>query len=188
MLQANAPSAPEMTTERAGSTVAWFCLRSHPKHEHIAAGHLRQQEGVDVFNPRIRFARPTRKGKVSVTESMFPNYLFARFDWKTSLARVHYAPGVSCIVHFGSKWPTVPDQAIAEIRALLGSEGIHVIREVPEAGDQVTISGGVFHGLQVIVTQVMPGRERVLVLMDFLGRQTAVEIGVRSIVRHGLGR
>jgi len=33
----------------------------------------------------------------------------------------------------------------------------------------------------------MPGRERVLVLMDFLGRQTSVELGVDSVIRHGLG-
>ena len=89
--------------------VAWFCLRSHPKHEHIAARHLQQMEGVEVFNPRIRFSRSTKLGPVNVTEALFPNYLFARFDWKTSLARVHYAPGVSGVVHFGIKWPTVPE-------------------------------------------------------------------------------
>ena len=177
-----------MANHPVNNAVAWFCLRSQPKHEHIAAGHLRQMEGVEVFNPRIRFPRSTRHGKVTVTEAMFPNYLFAKFDWKTTLARVHYAPGVSCIVHFGDKWPTVPDQAIEELRALLGEKGFHEIADTPEPGDEVTISGGQFHGLRVVVSQVLPSKTRVLVLMDFLGRQTAVEIGVNSIVRHGLGR
>ena len=188
MSELNATIPPVMRADQAGPAVAWFCLRSQPKHEHIAAGHLRQMEGVEVFNPRIRFPRSTRNGKVIVSESMFPNYLFARFDWRTSLARVHYAPGVSGVVHFGIKWPTVPDEAITEIRSLLGSEGIHVIRDAPEAGDEVTVAGGVFHGLQAIVSQVMPGKERVMILMDFLGRQTTVEVGLQSIVRHGLGR
>ncbi|HXI51059.1 MAG TPA: transcription termination/antitermination NusG family protein [Candidatus Saccharimonadales bacterium] len=188
MSELNALASPTLTADHVGSTVAWFCLRSQPKHEHIAAGHLRQMEGVEVFNPRIRFSRPRRQGKTVVTESMFPNYVFAKFDWKTSLPRVHYAPGISGVVHFGCKWPTVPEQAIAEIRALLGDEGVHVIGEIPEAGDEVTISGGLFHGLQVIISQVLPGKQRVMVLMDFLGRQTAVEIGVQSIVRHGFGR
>jgi transcriptional antiterminator RfaH len=173
---------------QSDSCVAWFCLRSQPKHEHIAAGHLRQMEGVDVFNPRIRFPRATRKGKVMVTESMFPNYLFARFDWKASLTRVHYAPGVSGVVHFGSKWPTVPEPAIDEIRALIGDQGIHVIPDEVAIGDEVTVSGGVFHGLQAIVTQVMPGKQRVMVLMDFLGRQTTVEVGLHSVIRHGMHR
>src|SRR5687768_2875491 len=59
--------------------VAWFCLRSQPRHEHIAARQLAQMSDVEVFNPRIRFARPTRHGPAWVTESLFPNYLFARF-------------------------------------------------------------------------------------------------------------
>ncbi len=167
---------------------AWFCVRSQPKHEHIAARHLRQMEEVEVFNPRIHFARPTRQGPVWVTESLFPNYLFARFDWKTSLARVHYAPGVSSIVHFGSRWPTVPDEAIDEIRAMLGPAEIHVVAKDLAPGDTVQIAGGVFHGLQAVITQVMPGRQRVMVLMDFLGRQTTVEVGTTSIVREVIRR
>jgi transcriptional antiterminator RfaH len=170
------------------STVAWFCLRSQPKHEHIAAEHLRRMEGVDVFNPRIRFKRSTRTGPALVTEAMFPNYLFARFDWRTSLSRVHYAPGVSGVVHFGSRWPTVPDRAIEEIRALLGAEGVHVVSNELTPGDQVCVSGTVFHGLRAIVTQVMPGKDRVMVLLEFLGRQTAVEVGLNAIVKHSVRR
>jgi transcriptional antiterminator RfaH len=143
---------------------------------------------VDVFNPRIRFKRSTRTGPALVTEAMFPNYLFARFDWKTLLTRVHYAPGVSGVVHFGSKWPTVPDQAIEEIRALLGSEGVHVISNEIGPGDEVTVSGTVFHGLHAVVTQVMSGKDRVIVLLEFLGRQTAVDLGLNAIVKHGLRR
>jgi transcriptional antiterminator RfaH len=168
----------------SSSTVAWFCLRAQPKHEHIAAEHLRRMEDIDVFNPRIRFTRSTRNGPVEVTEAMFPNYLFARFDWQTSLNRVHYAPGVSGVVHFGSKWPTVPDRAIAEIRALLGTEGVHFVSNEVAPGDQVLVSGTAFHGLNAIVTQVMPGKERVMVLMEFLGRQTTVQVGMNAIIKH----
>ncbi len=165
---------------------AWFCVRSQPKHEHIAAGHLRQMEDVEVYNPRIRFPRATRHGPVWVTESLFPNYLFARFDWKTSLTRVHYAPGVSGVVHFGNRWPTVPDAALDELRASLGQDDIHIVPKELQEGDDVDIAGGAFHGLRGVVSRVMPGRERVLVLMDFLGRQTAVEIEAKWIVKRGL--
>jgi len=163
--------------------VAWFCLRSQPKHEHIAAEHLRRIDGVEVFNPRMRYTRSTRLGPATVTESMFPNYLFARFHWQELLARVHYAPGVSGIVHFGEKWPTVPDQAIEEIRAQLAGDGVRVIPNDVAAGDTVEVSGGVFHGLQLVVSQVLPGKQRVMVLMDFLGRQTMVEVGAKSVIR-----
>jgi hypothetical protein len=32
------------------------------------------------------------------------------------------------------------------------------------------------HGLQALVTRVMPSKQRVAVLLDFLGRQTVVEL------------
>lgn len=177
----------ELNRRTAGS-VAWFCLRSQPKHEHIAAGHLQKLEGVEVFNPRLRFVRNTRIGPVTVTESMFPNYLFAKFDWEQSLNRIHYSPGVSGVVHFGNKWPTIPDSAIEEIRRLIGTGEVQVISNQVAPGDEIDVSGGVFHGLQAVVTSVMPGKDRVLVLMDFLGRQTAVEIEMRSIIRRAPGR
>jgi len=168
--------------------IAWFCLRSQPRHEHIAARQLRQIEGVEVFNPRIRFTRTTRQGPATVTEALFPNYLFARFDWRTLLTRVHYAPGVSGVVHFGSKWPTVPDQAIDELRAMLGPEEVQFVTNTLAAGDVVEMAEGAFHGLQAVVTQVMPGKQRVMVLMDFLGRQTTVEVEAALVIKHGARR
>jgi transcriptional antiterminator RfaH len=141
-------------------------------------------EGIEVFNPQIRFARPTRTGPLWVTESLFPNYLFVRFDWKISLPRVHYAPGVSGIVHFGSRWPAVPDQAIEELRANLGPQDVHVIPKEFAPGERIQVAGGIFHGLTAVITQVMPGKDRVLILMDFLGRQSTLELAVTSIVKH----
>jgi transcriptional antiterminator RfaH len=145
-------------------------------------------EDVEVFNPRIRFSRATRQGPTWVTESLFPNYLFARFDLKTSLSKVNYAPGVSGVVHFGSKWPKVPDAAIEEIRATLGKDDVHLISNDLAPGDPVQIAGGMFHGLKAIITQVMPGKQRVVVLMEFLGRQTAVDLGINSVIRESSRR
>jgi transcriptional antiterminator RfaH len=167
---------------------AWFCLRSHPKHEHIAASHLRQIEGVEVYNPRIRFPRTSRQGPIYVTEALFPNYLFAKFEWKNFLTRVHYAPGVAGVVHFGTRWPTIPDEAIEELRESLGQDDVHIVPRELREGDQVQISGGAFHGLQAVVTKVLPGRQRVTVLLDFLGRQTMVEVGLPSIIKQGIWR
>src|SRR5262245_22523389 len=116
------PGLQQASAERAR---AWFCVRSQVKHEHIAAAHLARFDDVEVFNPRIRFARSTRKGPVWVTESLFPNYLFARFNWKSGLSKVRYSAGVSHVVHFGSKWPTVPDAVIEELRLTLGPGEVH---------------------------------------------------------------
>jgi transcriptional antiterminator RfaH len=163
--------------------VAWFCLRSQPKHEHIATAHLRRQENIDVFFPRIRFKRATRIGAVWVTEALFPNYLFARFDWSKNLRFVRHSQGVSEVVHFGWHWPVVPDEAIDQMRACLGKNEIHVISPNVAPGETVRITGGCLHGLQAIVTQIIPGGKRIAVLLDFLGRQTSVKLDLGMVIK-----
>jgi transcriptional antiterminator RfaH len=91
----------------------WYCLRSHPKHEHIAAAHLRLLEGVHVFCPRIRFKRSTRQGIAWVTEAMFPGYLFASFELTEMHRQVRYARGVSAIVRFADRYPAIEERALA---------------------------------------------------------------------------
>jgi transcriptional antiterminator RfaH len=67
-------------------------LRTLPKQEHIAAAQLRHQSSdVEVFLPRVRYRRTTRRGPAWVTEALFLNYLFARFDLVNSLRLVQAA-------------------------------------------------------------------------------------------------
>src|SRR2546421_3799234 len=164
-------------------TWAWFCLRAQQKHEQMAANCLRQMEHVEVFNPCIRFQQVRRNRKVWLTDPLFPGYLFARFNWQDSLTRVYYAPGVQSVIHFGNGWPTVPEQVIEEIRAAIGPGELRVISDHLTPGDQVEIIAELFQGLKAVVTQVMPGRQRVAVLLDFLGRQTTVEISAQCIIK-----
>jgi transcriptional antiterminator RfaH len=172
----------------SGCRLAWFCLRSQSKHEHIAAAHLSKEAGIEVYLPRIRFKRATRRGPAWFVEALFPSYLFARFDLTTDLRKVCHARGVQGVVHFGEHWPIVPDAAIEELRATVGPEEVHVIREDLHPGETVQIAGGSFHGLRAVVTRVMPSRERVAVLLEFLGQQTTVELPVATVVREGDGR
>ena len=165
--------------------VAWFCVRSQPKHEHIAAAHLRKMEDVEVFLPRVRFKRGTRQGMVWVTEALFPRYLFARFDWQTWLRRVQSARGVRGVVHFGEHWPVIPEGIIADLRQLMGTSDLHTISPEFSPGDAVQITEGTLRGLQAVVSHVMPSRERVAVLMELLGRQIMVEIKTPMIIKEG---
>lgn len=161
---------------------AWYCVRSQLKHEHIAAGHLRKG-GIETFLPRIAFKRATRQGPQWTTEALFPSYLFARFSLKESLRFVQSAHGVSTVVHFGLLWPCIPDADIAELRSMIRDDSIHVIAPELEPGHEVQIAEGMFQGLHAVVTRVMPGRQRVKVLLEFLGRQTEAEVATAQVVR-----
>ena len=140
-------------------------------------------EGVEVFLPRVRFRRTTRQGLAWVTEALFPNYLFARFDLAACLRQVCSSRGVRGVVHFGDRWPVVPEAVIEELRATLGADAVHVISEELQPGEAVQIADGVFHGLRAVVTRVIFSQERVAVLLEFLGRQTTVELPNEALIR-----
>src|SRR5262245_15046148 len=106
---------------------SWYCLHSQAKHEHIAAAGLRQIEGVEVFLPRLRFKRATRRGPVWVTEALFPNYLFARFDATLLLRRVRSLNGVRGLVRFGGHLATAPHAVIEDLRRCAGPQEICVL-------------------------------------------------------------
>src|ERR1700741_2989207 len=99
---------------------AWYCLQSQPKREHIAAAHIRTLDGVTVLCPRLRFRRSTRRGLVWVTEAMFSGYLFAHFDFLEKHRQVQNAHSVRGIVHFGNRYPTIEERALAFLRGETG--------------------------------------------------------------------
>lgn len=168
--------------------LGWFCVRSQLKHEHIAAAHLVQDLELQVFLPRVRFRRLTRRGSRRVTEPLFPTYLFARFDWVEYLRRVQHSRGVAQVVHFGERWPTVPDEVIDALRAKVGSDEIHEISGELRTGDEVRLVGGAFHGLSAVVSRPLPARQRVAVLLEFLGRLVNVEVDQTGVLREDTPR
>lgn len=154
----------------------WYCVRSLPKSEHIAAGHLAVLEDVEAYCPRLRFKKMTRRGPVWFSEALFPGYLFARFVPMTSQKEVTYARGVSGIIRFGGQLSVIPDTTISDLRSHMGEQECKTIDADVREGDAVTITSGTFRGLTTVVTQLLPAGERVRVLMEFLGQCREVEV------------
>ena len=92
--------------------------------------------------------------------------------------------GIRNVVHFGNRWPAIPETAIQELRSILGTEEIKVLSQDINPGDSVEVAAGIFQGFQAMVSRVTPRRQRVAVLLDFLGRQTAVELDRNHLVQN----
>ena len=163
---------------------AWYCLRSQPRREPVAAGHLRMILGISVFWPRIRFKRATRRRVIWVTEGMFPRYLFARFTLAEMQRRVRSTSGISGIVRFGDHYPTIDDTVLDELRDYVGGAEVRELNCELSKGSQVRIVSGAFAGLGAVVTQVLSAKERVTVLMDFLGRKIQAEVDHTRVLAH----
>ena len=154
----------------------WYCIRSKPKQEHIAAAHLRMLTDTEVFCPRLRFQRLTRTGRKWFTEALFPSYFFARFDLTVNQRAVLSAQGVSGIVRFGQKPAVVPTEVIGGLRTEMDHVELRVVAPDLQTGDAVVIAGGALHGFKTVVTQLLPAGERVRVLFELLGRTVEVEL------------
>ncbi len=161
---------------------AWFCIRSQLKREHIAAAQLRLIPGIEVFNPRLRLLRSTRRGRVWSTESLFPNYLFARFILESKLEKVRYTPSVKMVVQFGDTVPAIPDAVIEQLQRDLDEMKSKVLVELPEEGEEVEVADGALRGLNGRVARVLPAKQRVQVLLDLMGRSIAAELSLGMLV------
>ena len=155
----------------------WYCVRSQPRHEHVAAAHLQRLMEIDVFCPRIRFKKCSRSGSaLSVTQALFPGYLFAQFRYDLEHRMVRFAHGVRGLVHFGQKYPTLPDALIASLRSGVGDEPVKELSTPLSEGMAVTIIQGSFRGFSAVITGIRSSAERVRVLLDFLGRTVEAEL------------
>ena len=101
---------------------AWYCLRTQTKREHLAAASLRQVEGIEVVCPRLRYTKVTRRGKLWWVEPLFPGYLLARFALAEFERTVSYATGVTRILRFGDRVPSVPDEFAEELGKELANQ------------------------------------------------------------------
>ncbi len=161
--------------------VSWFCIRSQPSRQNVAAAHLRSF-GVEVFNPHMRMRKATRLGVIWKSEALFPNYLFACFCLTESHRRVRYAFGVADIVRFGASPRIVTEREIADLRTQWGPSEEFVIEQRVKPGDIVKLSGKLFHGVEAEVLCTLPARQRVKVLLDFLGGPKEVEVQADAVV------
>jgi transcriptional antiterminator RfaH len=161
---------------------AWYCARTKPKHEHIAAANLRKNLSLEVFHPRLRIERATQRGVVRIIEPLFPCYIFVRCVIEDKLNEIKHSNGISSLVHFGHRIPKVADSIIEELQECFETEEPMMVENRLSPGDEVTVADGAFAGMSAFVLRNMPARQRVQVLLDILGRPTPVEVDRVSVV------
>jgi transcriptional antiterminator RfaH len=160
----------------------WFCLKAEPKREHLAARALRRRFGIECSSPRLRFRKLTRRGLVWFVEAMFPGYLFAKFVYSTQHRAVESSHGVRGILRFGERLATLPDDTIIALQSEAGTEEVVTVDSSLKIGQPVQLIEGPFQGLEVVITQLLPARERIRVLLEFLGRSMEMEVPAEKVL------
>ncbi len=166
---------------------AWYCVRTQTKREHLAAKSLRQLDGVEVFCPRMRYKKATRRGKVWWVEAMFPGYIFARFIFSEMERAVIHTHGVMMLLKFGTRVPAIADEFIEDLHTLIQTQESEddemlTLQPVVKLGDKLEFANGAMQGMEGEVVEVLPGSERVVMLIDFLGGTQRVETDIYSLL------
>ncbi|TAG10742.1 MAG: hypothetical protein EAZ42_02560 [Verrucomicrobia bacterium] len=175
-------------SSECSSSARWYGVRCQTKREHIAAEQLRHLDGVEVFCPRIRYRKATRRGKIWWHEALFPGYLLARFELSRMERGVSFCQGVRGLVRFGSEVPPIPEGFIETLRqeckSPLSDQTQDLIELSPtiEIGDEVEIAYGAMRGLTGTVISMPTATERVKILMDFLGQAQPIDIDLFALL------
>lgn len=171
-----------MKAKDKDNTPAWYVVHTRPKCEHIAAALMVGLEGVEAYCPRIRFQKNTRRGKVWFVEALFPSYFFARFTPAESLRAVKHSQSVIKVVDFGGSVTSVPDDVIEQLKAEMGEEDVREVLTEVKVGDIVELTEGPMRGFKGIVNAMLSGADRVRILLEFLGRENAVEVPMSKVL------
>jgi transcriptional antiterminator RfaH len=162
---------------------AWYGARTKLKHEHIAAANLCKNLDLEVFFPRLRLEKITRRGLVRVVEPLFPCYIFVHCVIEDRIAEIQHTSGIRSIVHFGSKIPVIPDLIIEELQSCFELDDIITVESRLAPGDAVMVADGAFAGMPARVLKNLPAKKRVQILLEILGRPTSVEVGQNSVIQ-----
>ena len=157
----------------------WYCVRAKPRSENAAAQSIKAIQGVDVFFPKTI---PQRKKNATPAQALFPGYLFACFDPILNMRAVHFAHGVAYVLRRNLKPDPVDPEIIKDLRIATTVDGLLEIPDRPhQVGSEVNIIEGLFKDGKGMVTRLIPARDRVKVLLEFLGRPTEIEIDENSL-------
>lgn len=160
---------------------SWYAVQAKARQEAVAKEHLERQ-GFHTYLPRIRNARRRRGKWCSIIEPMFPGYLFVEVDIDTrNTAPIRSTRGVIGLVRVGGEPRAVPaDMITALMRSQDQRDTPIEPAKVFKAGDPVVIVDGPFAGVNAIF-QAESAEERVLLLLDLLGRSNRVAVSPHQI-------
>lgn len=160
----------------------WYLCYTKPKSEHQASVNLSRQ-GYHNYLPMYRDTRIIKGKMVARVEPMFPRYLFVSLDTESdNWAPIRSTLGVSSLVRFGLKPAVVSDDLVAMLLEREDQEGLqNAPQREFEPGQKVRVHSGPFKDYEGIFL-ARNSNERVLVLLDILGKDSKLSIRSDQIV------
>ncbi len=138
-------------------------------------GNLSNQN-FDYYLPRIIVEKTNSKIK---DEVLFPGYIFINTSFENYLP-ISNTIGIKDIIKFGNSIPSLTDDQIKSIKAIVELSKSNPKAEKIEIGQEAVIASGPFKGTMVKICS-LPSRKRVEVLLYILGSTKKVNISQKSL-------
>lgn len=161
----------------------WYLAHTRPKAEQRAVVHLMHQ-GIGVYLPRYLAPRSHARRRDWVEKPLFPGYLFLHLDLERDYWRaVRSTVGIRTLVSAGDQPIAVAEEIIRDIKAAEDERGFisPSCGRTFHPGDPVRIVEGPFLDVAGLFA-CKSDEERVIVLLDLLGRQVKVTVPIRAVV------
>ncbi len=130
------------------------------------------EQGFEAYCPMLKARRAGAR-----TAALFPGYLFAKLSPRLELASLCRIPGVARPLMFSGHLACIEPELVDHWRAREGGRGYMAPEPAPAfaRGQKVRFQKGIFAGMEGTVIEVLPSRERVRLLLDYIGGAVKVE-------------
>ncbi len=151
----------------------WYAVYTKPRAEDATA-LLLKNAGLDTLNAKLKVTKYFRGKYVPVVEPLFPCYIFSFFDIDKHTHMIKYTRGVKYIVGKETPLPVFPEM-IDAIRDRMEGEIVRPFPATFKKGERVLIKEGPFKDFYGIFERNIPGKERVMILLDALHCKLDIE-------------
>ncbi len=154
---------------------SWYVIQTRPKKEEEATSYL-STKGVEIFSP-IMETFTTRNARITKElKSLFPGYIFGKFDLEQNYPLVRWARGVKCLLGFGG-YPTPISEAIVEIiKERTDARGVVRVKGDYQPNEVVRVKTGPLKDFLGIFERWVSASERVRILLNLIGYQPSIEL------------
>jgi len=136
---------------------------------------------ISKAGQKIQCKKNKTEARIVLDNRVFPGYIFLKGVMNDKLLRViEKAPHVYKPIIVGGKAVSIPEEQVQAILEKV-KKGVKVKKIPFQKGEQVRIIEGPFMGFTGTVEEVIPEREKVVVMVSIFGRPTPVELDYTQV-------
>jgi len=159
----------------------WYLVHTKPRQESCALQNL-QQQGYTCYLPLLPMARLRQGSLATLTEPLFPRYLFIQLGQGNSARSwvpIRSTRGVNRLVFLGNE-PAKIDDGLIDLLQQWEIAFQARPEQLFKPGEKVQVTEGAFAGIEGIY-QMAEGERRVMVLIELLSKPVAMRVSPASL-------